>query len=198
MNLLLFRTRDGKLYPIGRTAHEDAPSLVHATGRWHRLLARVNEGYRKLGERFNPQELVCANLRHAEHLQICHSSEITRETVEKRFRQFLELSYSKHRRWFWLDAVLAFFGIFLMFLPGPNVFFFYPAIRSLGHYHARNGTRKALELQHLAFKPEPLIDEIQGRLHELDAVGESIQELQRRYGLEDLKTFLIRLGKHES
>jgi hypothetical protein len=95
-----------------------------------------------------------------------------------------------------LDAVLAFFGIFLMFLPGPNIFF-YPAIRCLGHYHARNSTSKALLLENVAFKAEPLIDEVQERLNHLDAIEGTIQELQRRYDLEDLKAFL-RLGKHES
>ena len=107
----------------------------------------------------------------------------------------MRLGYSKHSRWFWVDAVLAFFGIFLMFLPGPNIFFFYPAIRSFGHYQARNGARNALSLSEVAFKSEPLVDEIRNHLHDLDSVVAAVEQLEARYQMVDLKKLLLQLGE---
>jgi hypothetical protein len=91
--------------------------------------------------------------------------------------------------------VLAFLGIFLFFVPGPNVFFFYPAIRTLGHYFARNGARNALELRHVAYQTEPLIDQVQSLREDLERASETVLELQERYRLRDLSPVLAQLGE---
>jgi len=198
MNLLLFQTPSGELFPVVPRAAEDQPQHSVDAGWLDRWKAQIRRGYFKLAERFNHEELTCAHLRHAQGLAVRHSARQPSEAVEKKFRQFLNMRYSKHGRWFWIDAVLAFFGIFLMFLPGPNVFFFYPAIRSLGHYHARNGAKNVLSLESFSYHPEPLIDEVQEKLHDLDATTGAVEQLEKRYGFENLKKLLTQLGKHES
>ncbi len=195
MNVILFETSTRRLYPIGQSAVcEDQPALV-STGYWTRLKQKLRSGYQKIKERFNHEERFCACLRHATRLQVLYRASDTGEAAEKRFRQFLRLGYSKHSRWFWVDAVLAFFGIFLMFLPGPNIFFFYPAIRSFGHYQASDGARNALSLSDVAFKSEPLVDEIQNHLDDLDSVAGAIQQLEAEYQMDDLRKLLLQLGE---
>ncbi len=195
MNVILFETSTRRLYPIlQRMVREDQP-VPAATGYWGRMKEWVQTGYQQIKERLNHEELFCACLRHATYLQVIYSASDTSESAEKRFRQFLRLGYSKHSRWFWVDAVLAFFGIFLMFLPGPNIFFFYPAIRSFGHYQARSGARNALSFSDIAFKSEPLVAEIQDHLHDLESVVGAIQQLETKYQVDDLKRFLLQLGE---
>ncbi len=195
MNVILFETSTRRLYPIGQTlACDDRPAQV-STGYWAKLKDKVRTGYEMVEERLNHEERFFACLRHATSLQVQHRASDTSEASEKKFRQFLRLGYSKQSRWFWVDAVLAFFGIFLMFLPGPNIFFFYPAIRSFGHYQARNGARNALNLSDITFNSEPLVDQIHDRLHDLESVVCAIRELETKYQVDDLRKSLVQLGE---
>ena len=195
MNVILFETATGRLYPIIQAPVCETRPPVEATGYWAQLKQKVRAGYETIEERLNHEERFFACLRHAARLQVLHRASDPGEAAEKRFRQFLRLGYSKHSRWFWVDAVLAFLGIFLMPLPGPNIFFFYPAIRCFGHYQARNGARNSLSLSDVAFRSEPLVDEIQDHLHDLDSVATAVKQLETKYQMNDLGKLLLQLGE---
>jgi len=195
MNVILFETSSRRLYPIGEHLICEDRSVTVSTGHWAGLKNKVRTAYEMVEERLNHEERFLSCLRHAARLHVVYRVSEASETAEKRFRQFLRLGYSKHSRWFWVDAVLAFLGIFLMFLPGPNIFFFYPAIRSFGHYQARSGARNALNLSDINWTPEPLVDEIQHHLHDLGCVVSAIRELETRYQVDDLKRSLQKLGE---
>ncbi|MFB3904326.1 MAG: hypothetical protein ACE15E_12820 [Acidobacteriota bacterium] len=195
MNVILFETSSRRLYPLAQPVACEDRAAIRPTGRWGRWKETLRAGYEAIEERLNHEERFCSCLRHATRLQVLHRASESSEAAEKKFRQFLRLGYSKHGRWFWVDAVLAFFGIFLMFLPGPNIFFFYPAIRSFGHYQARNGVRNAFSLLDVAFKSEPLVDEIQGHLRDLEAVVGAVEQLERKYQMADLRKSLLQLGE---
>jgi hypothetical protein len=198
MNLLLFQTPSGDPYPVVQRRAEDHPSDRPDAGWLERWKVRVQKGYFLLAERFNNEELVCAHLRHAQRLDVRHAARFSSDTVEKTLRKWLEARQRKHTRWLWVDAVLAILAISLGVLPGPNVFLYYPAIRSLGHLHARNGARNVLSLQNLCVKPEPLIDEVQEKLHDLESATDVVEELEKRYEIDGLRKLLAQLGKHES
>ncbi|RPI27029.1 MAG: hypothetical protein EHM61_09860 [Acidobacteria bacterium] len=195
MNVILFETVTGHLHPVLERIESNSPTWEGKTGYWNRIKQKLHAGYQKLAERLHHEELFCANLRHANHLQVVHRSADTPEAVEKKLRQFLRLGYSKHARWFWVDAVLAFFGMFLMFLPGPNIFFFYPAIRSFGHHQARKGARNGLGISDIAFRPDPLVDLVQANLHDLNSIAGAMKELENRYKVDDLEAALGQLGE---
>ncbi|RPJ87075.1 MAG: hypothetical protein EHM18_02960 [Acidobacteria bacterium] len=195
MNVILFETSSCDLYPILQHVVREDREIPAPRGFWGGLKEQIRTGYQKIKERIHHEEAFCASLRHTTHLRVFYPTSNTSEEAEKRFRQFLRLGYSKHSRWFWVDAVLAFFGIFLMFLPGPNIFFFYPAIRSFGHYQARSGARHALGLSDITFNPEPLVDEIQDHLHDLESVDAAIQQLETRYQVDNLRLLLLKLGE---
>jgi hypothetical protein len=80
-------------------------------------------------------------------------------------------------------------------LPGPNIFFFYPAARTLGHYLARKGAQHALNCDKLSFHSEPLIDQVQNHLQDLKTVRDTLAGLVEHYQLPDLEKLLIPLGK---
>ncbi len=185
MNLLLFEVEAEEVFLVAQRAVPADGEPLQADTRWKRLRASIQATYQKIQERFDHSERVCGNLRHAESLRVAHQSGLSADQVEKKLRRFLELRYSKHRRWLVVDFLLAVAGSVLTPLPGPNIFFFYPAARALAHYFAKAGAKKALQLSP-QFVPEPLIDCVQGRLERLDEVQEAIQDLERRYDVEGL------------
>jgi hypothetical protein len=190
MNLVLLKTKAGETYPILERVSRPSMAFHEGSGRWHRLKVRLYHSYQSLRDRLDYEERVCDSLRHLEYLDIYHGCQDSSEEAEKRFRAFLRLRYSKHSRWLWVDGFLALLGTLLTPLPGPNIFFFYPAVRSMGHYLARKGARNAMELERITFRQDPLIDLVQGRLENLESIQTTVQELCNRYRIENLEAVL--------
>jgi len=185
MNLLLFRQSDGRAFiAIERPKLSQA---VEKAGQswWQRTAAKVKSFYQQLQERLDHSERVCANLRHADRLKVYHSSQWEAKSAEEQLHRLLKEGYRKHNRWFWTDGVLACLGIALFWVPGPNVFFFYPAARALAHYFARVGAERALSLESV-FTPEPLIDQILERLGDAEGVAEMVSSVEERYNIDSL------------
>ncbi len=196
MNLLLFETPDGRIYPVVEIVSAPSEGLVTGSGRWSRIKKGVYQTYRRLMDRVDYHERLCSQLRHATDLQVYHPASIDSAEAQDRLRDFLKSCYSKHSRWIGIDAILAIVvGIPLIPLPGPNIFFFYPAARTLGHYLARRGAKHALRCDNLVFRSEPLIDQVQSHLQDLKMVQDLLGELAARYHLQDLKKILTLLGK---
>ncbi len=196
MNLLLFQTQAGDPYPILEIVSRSEPGFATGSGRWSRIKKGVYQTYRRLMDRVDYHERLCSQLRHSTDLRVYHSSSIDSTEAQDRLRDFLRSCYSKHSRWVGIDAILAVVvGIPLMPLPGPNIFFFYPAARTLGHYWARKGALHALNCDNLSFHSEPLIDQVQNHLQDLKTVQDTLARLVERYHLPDLERLLIRLGK---
>ena len=94
------------------------------------------------------------------------------------------------RKWFIVDAIGAGLGGILTPLPGPNVFFFYPAIRALGHYLVRKGAGHASRLL-LSLNGEPLIDRVEkSGLPDLGRVRGELKLLEERYSMDPLEELL--------
>ena len=196
MNLLLFETPGGRIYPVVEIVSAPSEGLVTGSGRWSRIKKGVYQTYRRLMDRVDYHERLCSQLRHATDLQVYHPSSINSAEAQDRLRDFLRSCYSKHSRWVGIDAILAIVvGIPLIPLPGPNIFFFYPAARTLGHYLAKKGAQHALSCDNLSFHSEPLIDQVQNHLQDLKTVQDTLAGLVERYHLPDLERLLTPLGK---
>jgi len=186
MNLLFFETAAGEPFLAVQSAPE--PTGEASPGDetlWRRIRSGVQDSYRKLKDRFDHAERVCSAIRHAQSLSVIHPARLSPEQVQKKLLDFFKLRYSKHGRWLVVDFLLAGAGSVLTPLPGPNVFFFYPAVRALSHYFARSGAGKGLQVE-LSFAAEPLLDSVESHLGRLEAVEEPIQELERRYSVDGL------------
>jgi len=196
MNLLLFQTQAGDLYPILEIVSRPEPGFATGSGRWSRIKTGVYQTYRRLMDRVDYHERLCSQLRHSTELQVFHPSNIDSTEAHNRLHDFLTSCYRKHSRWVGINAILAIVvGAPLMPLPGPNIFFFYPAARTLGHYLARKGAQHALNYDNLSFHSEPLIDQVQNHLQDLNTVHDTLAGLVERYRLPDLERLLIPLGK---
>ena len=196
MNLLLFETSGGRIYPVVEIVSAPSEGPVTGSGRWSRIKKGVYQTYRRLMDRVDYHERLCSQLRHASDLQVVHPSAIDSVEAQDRLRDFLRSCYGKNSRWVGIDAIVAIVvGIPLMPLPGPNIFFFYPAARTLGHYLARKGAQQALNCDNLSFHSEPLIDQVQNHLQDLRTMQDTLAELVQRYHLPDLERLLITLEK---
>ena len=206
MNLLLFQNQKGEPFPVMESApqKESAPRYLHNerefhTNRWRRFKSEVKRYYRLLETKLDYQERLCSDLRHAHHLEVHHASSLGQESARRDFTKFLKNRYKKHFTWLWIDGVLAILGSVLTPVPGPNVFFFYPAARTLGHYFAMKGAKKILADGSFSLHSEPLIDEIQGQLDELETVKPVIEALEKRYNVPTLGSHLRKLcSKHRT
>lgn len=198
MNLLLFESRRGNALPV----LEPLPKAAYrqrrkATSRWSRLQGRVRSTYRRLEERFDYDERLCSALHHVPELTVRHSTRLGGEGARSLLQRFFKRQRLKHSAWLKVDLVLAGLGSVLTPIPGPNVFFFYPAIRAFGHYTALRGVRDPAKLERSSFAPEPLIDlvqmnmEIQMNMDRIDDIRPLLVQLERQYNLTDLERRLF-------
>jgi hypothetical protein len=191
MNLLLFERAEGDFFVTSEWKHHpprETQDLNQSTLR--KIKHQVRSVYEKIRHKFDYQENVCSTLRHAESLKLVHPVSLDQQEVETRFRGFLAFRANKHKRWMIIDGALALLGSLLTPIPGPNVFFLYPAVRTLSHYLALRGILKAQRLKLLTFEAESVIDQIQLNLARLDNIEEEIRELENRFDLRNLKILL--------
>ena len=82
---------------------------------------------------------------------------------------------------------------FFFFIPGPNVFFYYPALRLASHYRAMTGARRALDPNLVRFHELPelagLEDNLRAARNKSD-VGRATRDVE----IEGLDKFLKRMG----
>ena len=191
MRLVLFHTASG-LYLVSDQVSSKPGQEIAPKSTWQRIKTNVQRVYRQLQDRFDHLERVCGSLRHADRLTVIHSARLDSREVEKKLRKLWQSSYRKHRQWMVFDAVVAGLGAILTPIPGPNVFFFYPAARSLSHYFAKKGAKRALELE-ISLQPESLIETVELHWSELDQIEAVLEEIEDIYGLSDLQSQLSKI-----
>ncbi|MEE8584469.1 MAG: hypothetical protein V3T83_06405 [Acidobacteriota bacterium] len=189
LNLLLLNSEKGGLIVFLQRRPARKQQAGRLRGRWGRLKDQVRRSYENLKERLDHHEKVCSELRRAQGLHIVHPPSWGQSEADGRLRRFLKLRYNYHGKWLWVNGILAALGILLTPVPGPNLFFFYPAARAFGHYHARQGAAAALGSAEWSFVAEPLLDRVQGRWGDLGQVESELAELEERYQVK-------RLAKH--
>lgn len=191
--LILHPTAKGSYFLISDPLSSETGETAQQPGLLHRVRLRVHDAYESLKRRFDYQENVCATLRHASDLDLIHTDHLTCEQAQQHFQDFLKGRISKHRIWFGIDLTLALLGALLTPIPGPNVFFLYPAARALSHYFALSGARGALRLERHPCKTDFLLTRIQQNLKSLDVVEQEVQKLERTYNIYRLQPLLEKL-----
>lgn len=191
LTLLLLVRDSGESFFLVSEPPDDDPERDDPDRGWiSRLRHRLHSAYESLRRRFDYQENVCATLRHASSLKLVHTASISCEEARKRLETFFEEKVGKHRRWTVIDAVVALFGVLLTPVPGPNVFFLYPAVRSLSHYLAMRGIRRSQALGISTCQTGEILAKVQGSLYDLDDIEAEVKELGATYNIDRLRSLL--------
>jgi hypothetical protein len=162
------------------------------------LILVVRSSYYKLEERIDPMERVFKAMRHARNLNLFHSPQLDSAQAEKRLLALLSSQQRKHLFWSAVDLVFTIIAIllspFLIPIPGPNFFFYYPAARLISHILARRGATHGIRLKTRTLAPVTEIQEIELEMNrrrdhkDFDKIGEA----GLRIHLERLPLFLKR------
>jgi hypothetical protein len=133
----------------------EPPPAEAGGGRLHRLRLLLERNYRKLESHFPISERLCSQLRFHNRVKLLVPDGLPEEEARRMFLSFLRKCVKSHGVWFLIDCFLALVGAALVWVPGPNVFFFYPALRAWAHYHAQSGGKShqggsGIEIQHYA------------------------------------------------
>lgn len=129
-----------------------------------RVKRKIVETYRTLVNKFPLQERLCTALADADTVQILYPDNLTADDARRSFEHFLRFQLSKHKFWIIVDSALAGLGAVLMPLPGPNIFFFYPAVRVYSHYRARLGASQAAQ-RAIRYIPNARLGEFCRQIH---------------------------------
>ena len=163
-----------------------------------KLIVLIRDTYYKLEKKIDPMEQVFKRLRHASHLNLFYSPGLSEAEASEKFEALLIRQKNKHAFWAGVDfiiSIVAFsLSLFLIPLPGPNVFLYYPALRTLSHYLARRGARHGLTIKKRCLSPLPLISDIEAVLNQRGSRREfaRIHHLAQQLKLEHLPHFLER------
>ena len=124
-----------------------------ARGTWgatgmSRLIRGVRDGYYELQNRLDPMERVFKRMRHAGPLRVHFSSSLSESEARARLKSLLLGQRIRHGFWMIFDGLLALGMVplapVLVPIPGPNLFFYYPALRTCSHWLAWQGVLSAL------------------------------------------------------
>lgn len=174
-----------------------------ARGSWwaagmSRLIRAVRDGYYELQNRLDPMERVFKLMRHAGPMRVHFSSSLSESEARARLRSLLVGQRIRHGAWMVFDGLLA-LGMLplapvLVPIPGPNLFFYYPALRTFSHWLAWQGVLSALRQM-----PPQLVaqEEIAGLESVIGSKGiadsrAEIQDFSSRLKLEQLPEFIAR------
>lgn len=176
--------------------------LTSRQSRWAQFLSRlivvVRDLYHRLEHKIDPMERVFKRLRHASELTLFHSPSLGEAEALEKFRGLLLRQRNKHVFWIGVDLIFTIVAIllspFLIPVPGPNVFLYYPGLRMLSHYLAWRGTTHGLHLKPKALLPLDELSDVERilgqRRSRLDF--DRLRELAQRMKLEHLPAFLER------
>lgn len=163
-----------------------------------RLIRAVRDVYYRLENRIDPMECVFKRMRHDKQLTVYVSSSLSKSEALAKLKSLLANQRNRHAAWMICDALLALGALaltpFLVPIPGPNLFLYYPALRAFSHYLAYQGAVSGLRQHSPALVA---LGEIEQLEHWISRSGSSssaaeIRELSLKLKLEKLSEFLVR------
>jgi len=163
-----------------------------------RLIRAVRDGYYELQNRLDPMERVFKRMRDAGPMRVHFSSALSESEARARLKSLLTVQRIRHGVWMIFDGLLALGMVplapVLVPIPGPNLFFYYPALRTFSHWLAWQGVLSALSQM-----PPQLVaqEEIAGLESAIGSKGiadsrAEIQDHSSRLKLEELPEFIAR------
>ena len=130
--------------------------LMRSRNRLVRWVGRVSRTghryYQRLEDRIDPLERMIKALNYPGVLQVRHAPGVR---AREELQDCLRRQIVKHTTWTVLDGIVTLVAValapFLVPIPGPNIFFFYPFLRFLSHMQALRGAKRAVSDDTLSF-----------------------------------------------
>ncbi len=187
-------------HPADRIIRNLAARDVWWAAGMSRLIRAVRDGYYELQNRLDPMERVFKRMRHAGPMRVHFSSSLSESEARARLKSLLVGQRNRHGAWMIFDGLLALGMLpltpFLVPIPGPNLFFYYPALRTFSHWLAWQGSLAALRQrppQLVAQEEIANLENAIGRKGIPDSRAE-IQDFSSRLKLDGLPEFITRNG----
>jgi hypothetical protein len=161
-----------------------------------RVLAAAHAYYVQLEDKIDPVERVLKVMDGSKRMIVYHSPALDSadpSKVAERFARLLTRQRWKHLFWISLDTILCAFTPFLIPIPGPNVFFYYPFLRWLSHYGAIRGAASGLRSQSIEFKCLPELGSLEENLQTRSADFDAVRASEERLNIRGLVSFLERM-----
>ncbi|HEY2931147.1 MAG TPA: hypothetical protein VGK99_05325 [Acidobacteriota bacterium] len=153
-----------------------------------RVKRKLKKAHQAVEQRLSLDERLCSHLRFHDEAVLHAPTSFSEERTAKLFLSFVEECVKKHRRWALADGILAVFGTALVWVPGPNVFFLYPALRALGHYHAQSGGSRHLNPGGPSVRSCSLLDDFSTLAP--DKMLHRAELIEKEFGFTQLRDFL--------
>lgn len=158
----------------------------------------VREYYNRLEYKIDPMERVFKRMRYASEIRLHYGAGLPETRVVELLEQLCGRQSNKHLFWFAVDLVITLIAILLspilIPLPGPNILFYYPGLRTISHFLAWRGVLHGRRLNPRVFSPRVEIVDIEATLKQgrerIDF--EQVRQFAKRMGLEQLPHFLER------
>lgn len=158
------------------------------TGLWRKLIGKVAEAIAEQRLLWHLRYETAARLIHADNLEGARAIEIA--------RGHFTTDYARHRRWLFIDGLLAaILGPGLFFVPGPNVIAYYFVFRAVGHYFSMRGAQHGLAAVTWEPQPSSHLTEV-ARVLELpcEARRARLDQIADALGLEHFAAFAERVA----
>lgn len=150
---------------------------------------------RWVAERVAEQRLLW-HLRKHDAATLHFPADLTADRAEALVRGQLRADADRHRRWMYVDAVLAAItGPLLFFVPGPNLVAYFFVFRAVGHYLSQRGARHGLEGVRWAWAPSEALVDLRGAITLDDPHrSEQVHHVATRLQLPHLPRFVSRVA----
>lgn len=158
----------------------------------------VRDYYNRLEYKIDPMEHVFKCMRHASEIRLHYASGLPETRAAELIEQLCGRQSNKHLFWLAVDLVITLIAILLspilIPLPGPNILFYYPGLRTISHFLALRGALHGRRLNPRIFFPRVEISDIEATLKQgrgrIDF--EKVRQLAEGMGLKQLPQFLVR------
>lgn len=163
-----------------------------------KLITATREAYFKLENTIDPLERVVKRVRHAHRLEVYLSTDHSPSKGSQELATFLSRQKFKHTLWLGIDSIVTVIAIaftpFLVPIPGPNLFFYYPLLRTYSHFRALKAARHGLQLKEKHFHGIQPLAGIEEILRQPSSIRdeEQLEILCRNLKQEGMPAFLRR------
>lgn len=177
---------------------EKEESSDQGPSRWKKLKLSVYSLYKKSEAKFPLKERLCASFYTTREIKIYYPAGHSLFEATKAWEHYLLKEQSRQRFWTYLDLLLSGLGGLMMPLPGPNVFFYYPAVRTFSHYRAWKGATRGNQLM-VTFSSNQDLQELEEALLQRDSQRRKkvTDELVGKFQLAGLPGFLEKKEHHD-